>query len=187
MQCLYYNNNIMWKLRNRSDRVISIPGNLFNTAGKFGVDVINTVNGVLLKDATSVILNTKHKIADLFSKDLKRYHYLWNAPVAVWVWLAWAVEAVAKTVVNGVANTWKTAGNLISNVRKSTLWSIFSTKPVSDISFNTIKTKKWTINTDTTKDLRNRDSILAENWWFLTKDKKIELYKKKLWELWATT
>jgi hypothetical protein len=62
---------------------------------------------------------------------------------------------------------------------------LFSTKPVSDISFNTIKTKKWTINIDTTKDLRDRDSLFTENWWFMTKEKKIELLKKRLRDLWA--
>ena len=174
----------MWKFWNRIDNTVSIPSRSIHTLGQGGIDVINTLDG-LPKDATSVVLKTKNKIASLFSKDLRRYHYIWNAPVAVWVWLAWAVEAVTKPIVNGVRNTWKTAVNFVSNARKSTLWSLFSTKPVSDISFNTIKTKKWTINIDTTKDLRDRNSLFTENWWFMTKEKKIELLKKRLRDLWA--
>ena len=174
----------MWKFWNRIDNTVSIPSRSIHTVGQGGIDVINTLDG-LPKDATSVVLKTKNKIANLFSKDLRRYHYIWNAPVAVWVWLAWAVEAVTKPVVNGLRNTWKSAVNFISNARKSTIWSLFSTKPVSDISFNTIKTKKWTIKLDTTNGIRNRDSLIAENWWILTKDNKIEKYKKKLRDLWA--
>ena len=174
----------MWKFWNRIDNTVSIPSRSIHTVGQGGIDVINTLDG-LPKDATSVVLKTKNKIANLFSKDLRRYHYIWNAPVAVWVWLAWAVEAVTKPVVNGLRNTWKSAVNFISNARKSTIWSLFSTKPVSDISFNTIKTKKRTFKLDTTNGIRNRDSLIAENWWILTKDKKIEKYKKKLRDLWA--
>ena len=174
----------MGKAWNRLDNTISIPSRSIHTIGQGGIDIINTLDG-LPKDLTSVVLSTKNKIANLFSKDLRRYEYIWNAPVAVWVWLAWAVEAVTKPIVNGVRNTWKTAVNFVSNARKSTLWSLFSTKPVSDISFNTIKTKKWTINIDTTKDLRDRNSLFTENWWFMTKEKKIELLKKRLRDLWA--
>ena len=174
----------MGKFWNRIDNTVSIPSRSIHTIGQGGIDIINTLDG-LPKDLTSVVLSTKNKIADLFSKDLRRYEYIWNTPVAVWVWLAWAVEAVTKPIVNGVRNTWKTAVNFVSNARKSTLWSLFSTKPVSDISFNTIKTKKWTINIDTTKDLRDRNSLFTENWWFMTKEKKIELLKKRLRDLWA--
>ena len=174
----------MWKFWNRIDNTVSIPSRSIHTVGQGGIDIINTLDG-LPKDATSVVLKTKNKIANLFSKDLRRYHYIWNAPVAVWVWLAWAVEAVTKPVVNGLRNTWKSAVNFVSNALKSTFWSLFSTKPVSDISFNTIKTKKRTFKLDTTNGIRNRDSLIAENWWILTKDKKIEKYKKKLRDLWA--
>ena len=174
----------MWKFWNRIDNTVSIPSRSIHTVGQGGIDVINTLDG-LPKDATSVVLKTKNKIANLFSKDLRRYHYIWNAPVAVWVWLAWAVEAVTKPIVNGLRNTWKSAVNFVSNALKSTFWSLFSTKPVSDISFNTIKTKKRTFKLDTTNGIRNRDSLIAENWWILTKDKKIEKYKKKLRDLWA--
>lgn len=169
----------MGKFWNRIDNTVSIPSRSIHTVGQGSIDMINTLDG-LPKDLTSVILSTKNKIAELFSKDLRRYHYLWNAPVAAWVWLAWVVEAVTKPIVNWLRNTWKTAVNFVSNARKSTFWSLFSTKPVSDISFNTIKTKKWTINIDTTKDLRNRNSLLTENRWFLTPEKKkAKLEKKK--------
>ncbi len=177
----------MGKLWNITDNIVSIPSRTLHTIGQGGIDAINTLDG-LPKDLTSVILSTKNKIADLFSKDLERYKYIWNAPVAVWVWLAWAVEAVTKPIVNGLRNTWKTAVNFVSNARKSIVWNglIKSGRPVSDISFNTIKTKTKTFKIDTTEDLRNRDSLLTDSWWFLTKAKKIELYKKKLRKLWAT-
>jgi len=168
----------MGKLWNRVDNTVSIPSRSLHTIGQGGIDIINTLDGIP-KDITSVVLNTKNKIANLFSKDLRRYHYIWNAPVAVWVWLAWAVEAATKPVINGIRNTWKTTVNFVSNALKSTFWSLFSTKPVSDISFNTIKTKKGTINIDTTKDLRDRESLLTENWGFLTPAKKKTLLEKK--------
>ena len=175
----------MGKFWNLIDNIVSIPSRSIHTVGQGGIDIINTLDG-LPKDLTSVILSTKNKIADLFSKDLRRYQYIWNAPVALWVWLAWAVEAVTKPIVNGVRNTWKTAINFVSNGLKSTFWSLFSTKPVSDISFNTIKTKRKTFNIDTTEDLRDRDSIFAENWWFMTKEKRKKLLEKKLSDLWTT-
>ena len=170
---------MMGKFWNWIDNTVSIPSRAIHTVGQGGIDIINTLDG-LPKDLTSVILSTKNKIADLFSKDLRRYHYIWNAPVAVWVWLAWAVEAVTKPIVNWLRNTWKTAVNFVSNARKSTFWSLFSTKPVSDISFNHLKLKGKDIHIDTTKDLRNRDSLLTKNWWFLTPaKKKANLEKKK--------
>ena len=175
----------MGKFWNRIDNTVSIPSRAIHTIGQGSIDVINTLDGIP-KDLTSVILSTKNKIADLFSKDLRRYHYIWNAPVAVWVWLAWAVEAVTKPIVNWLRNTWKTAVNFVSNARKSTFWSLFSTKPVSDISFNHLKLKEKDIHIDTTKDLRNRDSLLTKNWWFLTPEKKkanLEKKKAKLEEL----
>lgn len=175
----------MGKFWNRIDNTVSIPSRAIHTIGQGSIDVINTLDGIP-KDLTSVILSTKNKIADLFSKDLRRYHYIWNVPVAVWVWLAWAVEAVTKPIVNWLRNTWKTAVNFVSNARKSTFWSLFSTKPVSDISFNHLKLKEKDIHIDTTKDLRNRDSLLTKNWWFLTPEKKkanLEKKKAKLEEL----
>lgn len=169
----------MGKFWNRIDNTVSIPSRSIHTIGQGGIDIINTLDG-LPKDLTSVILSTKNKIANLFSKDLRRYHYIWNAPVAVWVWLAWAVEAVTKPIVNWLRNTWKTTVNFVSNARKSTFWSLFSTKPVSDISFNHLKLKGKDIHIDTTKDLRNRNSLLTENRWFLTPaKKKANLEKKK--------
>ena len=174
----------MGKAWNRLDNTLSIHYRAINTVGQGGIDIINTIVGVP-RDLTSVVLSTKNKIANLFSKDLKRYQKIWNIPVAGWVWLAWAVEAVIKPLVNGVANTWKTAVNFVTNARKSTLWSLFSTKPVSDISYNTIKIKGNPVHLNTTEDLRDRNSLLTQNWWILTKEKKIELLTERLRKLWA--
>jgi len=180
----------MGKLWNLIDNIVSIPSRSIHTVGQGGIDIINTLDGVP-KDLTSVILSTKNKIADLFSKDLERYKYIWNLPVAAWVWLAWAVEAVVKPIANGVLNTWKTVANFVSNALKSTIWSLFSTKPVADISFNNIKIKSKffhidkTFHIDTTKAVRDRNSLRTENWWFMTKEKRIELLKKRLRNLWA--
>jgi len=194
---LNFNTLTMWKFWNRLDNTISIPSRLIHTTVQGGIDILNTLDG-LPKDATSVILSTKNKIADLFSKDLERYKYIWNLPVAAWVWILWGVEAFAKPIVNGVLNTWKTVVNFVSNARKSTFWSLFSVKPVSDISFNNIKIKSKifhidkTFNIDTTKAERDRDSLRTKNWWFLTEEKRKEILQKKkekleakIRELWA--
>ena len=168
----------MGKLWNRVDNTVSIPGRSIHTVALWGTDVINTIDGVA-QDVTSVVLNTKNKIANLFSKDLKRYEKALNIPVAAWVWLAWAVEAAAKPVVNTTWNVIKTATNFISNALKSTFWSLFSTKPVSDISYNTLKRKGEVKNIDTKKPVRSRESLWTESWWFLTPEKKKARLEKK--------
>ncbi len=169
----------MWELWNRTSNVISIPYRSSHTVGLWGIDAINTVDGSL-QDLTSVIINTKSKIADLFSSELKRYQKALNIPVAAGVWLAWVAELVAKPIVNAGWNTLKTASNFVTNARKSTFWSLFSTKPVSDISFNHLKRNGKDIHVDTTKPIRSRDSLLTEGRWFLTPaKKKARLEKKK--------
>lgn len=169
----------MGKLWNRIDNTISIPERIIHTVGLAGIDLINTLDGIP-QDITSVVINTRKKIVDLFSKDLERYKKARNIPIATWVWVTWVLEALLlKPVVNIWWNITKTATNLVSNTLKSTIWSLFSTNPVSDISFNSLKRKWKTYHIDTTKPVRSRDRILAKYRWYLSKELKDELIKEK--------
>ena len=150
---------------------IRIPQRVIGTAWLLGADVIKTTTWVV-EDFWGVVDSTTNKIVGLFSKDKKWYQKILNIPVAAWVGIVWAVEAAVKPVVNWVSNVWKTAVNAVTNTWKSTLWSLFSAKPVSDISFNTVKTKKWVVNVDTQKRTLNPNKPWTINRWNWSKSKK---------------
>ena len=170
---------------NRIDRTISIPANTLHSLALWCTDVINSIDGVA-QDATSVIINTRKKIFDLFSNDLNWKEKFLNAFIAPFVWIEWGLEFFVKPIFNLWANLLvKTPTNLVTNVRKSTLWSLISDKPVSDISFNSLKRKWNTYHIDTTKSTRSKDRILAKYRWKLTpaqKDAQREEKKRKLEE-----
>ncbi len=168
---------IMSKFWNRAWNTALIPWRTLKTAALCSTDVVKTTVWTI-QDASSVIINTTNKIADLFSDELKRRQQALNIPVAAWVWLAWAVELAIAPLVNWVVNAWKTSVNLVTNARKSTFWSLITTKPVWDMSFNTIKTKKWKIHIDTGKHFLSTDPW-TKYWWYLTKSSKSEYLEEK--------
>lgn len=170
----------MWeKTKNLAWNIGKLPWRLLGTVGLLGADIIKTGAGVM-QDIPSVIVNTTNKIVDLFSQDLKRYQKALNIPVAIWVWLDWAVETAIKPIVNVVGNTVKTGTNLVTNAYKS--FRNITTKPTK-ISYNTIKRKWKTIKLDTENRRRNQNNLLTENIWFLTKEKKKSLLEKQKAEL----
>ncbi len=164
---------------------VRIPQRVVGTAWLLGADVIKTTTWVV-EDFWSVVDNTTNKIVGLFSKDKKWYQKILNVPVAAWVGIVWAVEAAVKPVVNWVSNVWKTALNTVTNAWKSTFWSLFSAKPVSDISFNTLKTKKGIVHLDTQKRTLDPNKPWTINRWNWSKDKKKTVAKTAV-AAWAAT
>lgn len=170
---------------NRFWNTIRIPQRVIGTAWLLWADAVKTTTWVL-EDFWGVVDSTTNKIVGLFSKDKKWYQKILNVPVAAWVGLVWAVEAVVKPVVNWLNNTWKTAVNAVTNAWKSTFGSLFSAKPVSDISFNTLKTKKWVVHLDTQKRTLDPSKPWTINRWNWSNDKKKTVTKTAA-VAWAAT
>lgn len=121
---------------------------LHATVINWSSDAINT-SVWFFQDFFNTIKTTKDKIFDLFEQDKKWYQKLLNLPIAWVVGLSWIVEAAVKPVVKWWINSWKTAINLPLNAGK-VVGTLFSAKPISEISYSKIKTKKWNIiNFDT--------------------------------------
>ncbi len=167
----------MWKFANRAWNTALIPWRFFKTLLLLGTDGINTVAG-LWKDAFSVIMNTNDKIAELFSDDLPWWKQALNIPVAAWVWITWVAELITKPIANWVVNTGKTAVNLGTNARKSTLWSLFTTNPVSDTRFNTIKWRGKKIHISTKEGVLSTEPW-TKNWWYLSKEAELDRLREK--------
>jgi hypothetical protein len=74
--------------------------------------------------------------------------------------------------VNKLWNYWKTALNLVTNSRKSTFGSLFTTKPVSDTSFNTIKRNWENVHINTEKRILDPNNLWTKNRWFLSAEKR---------------
>ena len=149
---------------NWTKNVAKAPWRTLYTWALLFSDAVNTVSW-LGEDFFSVIKATKNKIVDCFSPDKKWYKKILNIPVAAGVWLVWAVESIVKPMANWFVNSGKTLLNLGTNTWKSTFGSVFSAKPVSDFSFNTVKTKKWIISIDTEKRRLNPHKLWISKWW----------------------
>ena len=154
------------------NNVITSPWKLLHTWGAFVTDSVNTVTWVV-EDVASPVKTTMKQIVDCFSYDKKWYQKILNIPVAAWIGLVWAVKTVVTPIVNTATRVGETALNLTTNTWKSTFWSVFSAKPTSDISFNTIKTKKkWVIKIDTSKFVLDPNKSWVPNRWTWSKSKK---------------
>ena len=152
------------KFGNRVRNTLNIPFRTLWTAANTVSDSANTVAWIA-EDLAKVTNSTADKIRELFNENKKWYQKVLNVPVAAWVWLVSVVEAAVKPVVNWAVNTWKTVRNTVSNTRKSTLWSLFSTKPVSDFSYNTRKTKDWIKLVDVHKRTMDPNKLWTSNRW----------------------
>lgn len=177
----------MSNLENWSWNLARVPGRAFGTIGMVGADIIKT-NWWALQDAWNVIVNTTDKIVSLFSQDQKRYEKALNIPVSAWIWLVWAVETAIEPMINKIWNYWKTVLNFVTNSWK-TIWSLFSTKPVSDTKFNTIKRKWKEIHIDTKEHILDTNKIWTKNRWFqgtekeASKEEQEDELQKKLDEI----
>lgn len=174
------------KFGNRVRNTLNIPFRILWTAANTVSDSANTVAWAA-EDLAKVTNSTADKIRELFNEDKKWYQKILNVPVAAWVWLVSVVEAAVKPVVNWVVNTWKTVRNTVSNARKSTFWSLFSTKPVSDFSYNTRKTKDWVKLVDVHKRTMDPNKLWTSNRWTWKKINAKSAEKAKAAAAWAAT
>ncbi len=126
------------------------------------------------KESLEVIADTSQKVknvmikpwsekTNIFKKSLKAA----VSPVVAWVTIAeWVWRSVVQPVYNRFVNTKNTLVNTAKNGRRSTVGSLLSRKPISDFSFENLKTRKLNLKSWTA-------------WWWL--DKKDEAWEWK-WE-----
>lgn len=177
---LYY--TIMWKaLSNFSNRISNtalIAPRLGYTGLNAGTDVIDTL-AAIPRDFLDVVQYTAHGIKDVLASawtTWKRYQRVWNiikSPfVAMWAAVEWAVKSVVTPGINELANAWNTGKNTVKNAWRSTFGRVFSKKPVSDFSYNSLKTanviqknKNWFINRwFSRKSMEWYKWIISEKW-----------------------
>ena len=116
-------------------------------------EVVDT-SAALIKDTLDVGGNTIHKAKNVFvdaRTKWKWYQRVWNIAlspiVAAGTVLEWAVRTAVTPVAHWVVNVWNTAKNTVTNARKSTFGRIFSKRPLSDFSYDKLKTANF-INKD---------------------------------------
>lgn len=136
----------MWNWLNRFENTISIPGRGIWTWLTATADVLETL-AAIPKDMRDVVRYTTGEIKNIFKSTItrwKRYQRIWNtllSPfVAIWTAIEWTVRTVATSGINFISNTYKTWKNTLNNAIRSTFWSIFSKKPVSDFKYEELKT-----------------------------------------------
>lgn len=116
-------------------------------------EVVDT-SAALIKDALDVGGNTIHKAKNVFvdaRTKWKWYQRVWNIAlspiVAAGTVLEWAVRTAVTPVAHWVVNVWNTAKNTVTNARRSTFGRLFSKRPLSDFSYDKLKTANF-INKD---------------------------------------
>lgn len=116
-------------------------------------EVVDT-SAALIKDVLDVGGNTIHKAKNVFvdaRTKWKWYQRVWNIAlspiVAAGTVLEWAVRTAVTPVAHWVVNVWNTAKNTVTNARRSTFGRIFSKRPLSDFSYDKLKTANF-INKD---------------------------------------
>lgn len=123
------------------------------TAPRLAWTAVNTVSDTvntfiaLPKDALDVIQSTTNDIKNVFMDSWtkwKWYQRVWNVilspVVATGTAIEWAVRTAVTPVVNGVVNGRNTVKNTVKNTRRSTFGRLFSKKPISDFSYDQLKT-----------------------------------------------
>lgn len=141
---------------------LTVPSNVFDTLSAFP------------KDIKGVVKYTSDEIKNIFKSAVskwKRYQRVWNtllSPfVAAWAAIEWAVRTVVTPTANLFANTARTLKNTVDNTRKSTFWSVFSDKPVSNFKYEELKTA----------DVIKKNKNWVSKWWFGRK-----VFKNNQWD-----
>lgn len=142
----------MWNGLNRIWNTAAIPIRMWWTAITTSADLLNTFY-TFHKEWYEVLANTSQQIKDVFLwawNHGKWYHKAMNIPlspvIAAWSALEWVARSVVQPVVNWVVNTWHTGINTIKNARRWSFGRIFSKKPISDFSYDHMKTRPLTLN-----------------------------------------
>ncbi len=145
---------------NRLGNTAMIAPRVAGTALNTATDIIDTAVA-LPKDILDVAKNTAHDIKNVFVDSWtkwKWYHKIWNvilSPViATWTAVEWWIRSIITPAVNGVVNSRNTVKNSVTNAWRSTFGRVFSKKPISDFSYDKLKTA------DVIKKDKNRFSRL---------------------------
>lgn len=142
----------MWNWLNRVWNTVAIPIRLWWTTIVTTADLFNTLY-TYHKEWYEILADTSQQIKDVLLwawNHGKWYHKAMNIPlspvIATWTAAEWIVRAVVQPVVNGFVNTFKTGVNTVKNARKSSFGRVFSKKPISDFSYNHLKTRNLKLN-----------------------------------------
>lgn len=146
---------------NRISNTIRIPDRLLQTWLTTTADIFDTLSS-FPKDLRDIIKYTSDEIKEVFKNAVKKwkwYQRVWNtiiSPfVAAWAIIEGAVRSVVTPTTNLVKNTYSTWRNFLSNTFKSTFWSVFSKKPLSDFKYESIKTA----------NVIKKDNNFIFKWW----------------------
>jgi len=142
----------MWKALNttwnRLWNTVAIAPRMAWTAVTTATDLWNTIY-TFHKEGYEVLADTTQKIKSTLLwawNHGKWYHKAMNIPlspvIATWAALEWVVRSTVQPIVNGVVNVWNTGKNTIKNARRGSFWRVFSKKPISDFSYDHVKTKE---------------------------------------------
>jgi len=142
----------MWNGLNRIWNTAAIPIRIWWTAVTTSADLLNTFY-TFSKEWYEVLANTTTQIKDVLLwawNHGKWYHKAMNVPlspvIAVWSAFEWAIRSIVQPIVNWVVNTWNTGVNTVKNARRWSFGRVFSKKPISDFSYNHIKTRPLILN-----------------------------------------
>lgn len=142
----------MWNGLNRIWNTAAIPIRMWWTVVTTSADLLNTFY-TFSKEWFEILANTTKNIKDVLLwawNHGKWYHKAMNIPlspiIATWTVFEWAIRSTIQPIINWVANTWNTGLNTIKNARKWSFGRIFSKKPLSDFSYEHLKTRPLTLN-----------------------------------------
>jgi len=149
---LYIIFNNMNNALNRVKNTVAIPVRMWGTAVVTSADLFTTLN-TYFKDSYELIANTSQEVKNVLLwawNHGKRYHKALNIPlspiIATWTAIEWIVRSAVQPAISWIINAWNTGINTIKNARKGSFGRIFSKRPLSDFSYNHIKTKPVTLN-----------------------------------------
>lgn len=148
-----------WGFWNRVGNLVSTPVRGVGTVWYVGLDLAKTLLAEPTKNVGQITSDSIDDISNLFQEAGKRgkwYHKALNLPLAGALSgvkaVEWACRSVVNTGWNAIRNTAHTAKNGVVNLFK-TATSLFSKKPISDFSFEHLKTQPTWKTWDLTKFL----------------------------------
>ncbi|HOG15510.1 MAG TPA: hypothetical protein PK674_02880 [Candidatus Absconditabacterales bacterium] len=137
---------------NRLGNTVAIPIRLGGTIVTTSADLFTTLT-TSLKEGCEIVANTSQEIKNVLLgawNHGKWYHKALNVPLSPIVAIGTAFEGIVRSavqpVISGIVNTWNTGINTIKNARKGSFGRLFSKKPLSDFSYNHLKTRPLTLN-----------------------------------------
>ncbi len=157
----------MWNKMNRLWNTVAIAPRLAGTTLNTSADLLNTFL-TLNKDAYEVAADSASRVRDVLlwawtnkTTGFKKAINIATSPVvAAWAAVEWFIaRPFVQPLINGAVNVRNTWVNTAKNAWYSTLWRIFSKKPLSDFSFKKTDMRKlYTWNRFSKLQFWNKDS-----------------------------